>query len=62
MLVRQSSLGLEPQCGRIDCISGEEALVYRHGYNGDVVAFKMGRRCALASADGIGPFPLLRLL
>ena len=44
MLVRQSGLGLEPQCGRIDCISGEEALVYRHGYNGDVVAFKMGRR------------------
>ena len=23
---------------------GEEALVYRHAYNGDVVAFKMGRR------------------
>ncbi len=24
---------------------GEEALVYRLAYHGDVVAFKMGRRC-----------------
>ena len=35
---------LEPLRGRIESISAKKSLVYRLAYNGNVVAFKMGRR------------------
>jgi hypothetical protein len=42
--VRTIVPSLEPLRGRIGKHLGEEARVYRLAYNGDVVAFKMGRR------------------
>ena len=33
-----------PLCGRIGSISAKKPLGYRLAYNGEVVAFKMGRR------------------